>query len=114
MAAAGLDLTKAAKRLGISPPGLWLWLTRNGHTEVRADLTDNSRYKNLSKAEIIRRLTRMVADGRLGLPLTASAQGLGVDYRALWRWRKQFCPDGAEAALLDYTDDDLDTSYDGD
>ena len=97
----GLCISEAAKRIGISKPGVIRWLENNGHSELRRGLADNARYSAVRPKEARRRLEAFISNKTQA----AAAREIGITAAGLHCWMKKNAPDGAESALQDYLED---------
>lgn len=99
----GAGLTAAAKRMGISAPGLSQYLDAAGHMELRRELGGATRIAtSLPQTTHIERLQAIVEEGSQA----AACRRLGVKPPAMSKWLKDngYGPDFA-ADLEDLLDD---------
>ena len=93
----GGNLTNFAEACGISLPGAIRYLEKHS-PDIRRALKDNSRYAAHHPLKVLNRL-RVISRTR---KRQDAADKLGLSKYGLYRFIRDYCPDGVDEALAEY------------
>lgn len=102
--AKGEGLSQAAKKLGLTPPGLFQYLDAAGYRDLRLELGDQTRIGTcLPETEHVKRLQTVIECGSQ----VKAAREIGISPSALSKWLKDngYGPN-FKADLLDLVEED--------
>jgi hypothetical protein len=107
--ATGAGFTQLGELWGVCRPAVSLWCARNVRAEDCAALRANANQRRADKIrdfDLVARLELLAVARAAGMSWERIGMAMGITGPALWSLAHRHAPDGLEAALNDFRDDE--------